>query len=544
MPHVEVNRGLWNEALRIEKLHKKKKILSDRRYFVLSKEFILYWFKEKNSLRAQNSLNFDEYELIDVESKTFLLKPRREGSKSYELVCPSKESKEEWASLKIKRNIMRDQEERGQFIKREDLEITEEKIGEGASSTIMVGKWRGSEVAVKILKNNLSDSEKESFYNEIKVLSKMNHPHLVRTHGFSVDKEKIVLVSELVRGGDLDSFIRWKKKYEWKDSTILRVAINVARGMQFIHSNGLIHRDLKPENILIEDLEEAKIKICDYGISKSSTPIYAAPELREAKCTNKVDVFSFGLIVWEMFSRKTPFEDEMLFSSQIEELYKKGERPKIPEGCPAERVILNCWSQDPTNRKDFKTITDQLEVVLKKLGSETATVGGTEQKVEENGEKTPTNVEKIETLEEMEPKMEEQAEEPQETTENDERVEIKQVEEEGKREDEKDVSQSERGQENVQLKQQEENVADLNELKEQKVEESEKTLTKEEKVGLSEENEIEQKKWLELPSESTSGRTEKNLDDLESLIETVQAYSPEMVVCTQEEGEENGKSEE
>jgi len=156
--------------------------------------------------------------------------------------------------------------------------------------------------------------------------------------------------------------------------TILRA---IAGGCLYLHQSNVIHRDLKPANVLI-DLERNIFKVCDFGLSRTKTskadyvhgtPQYAAPELPTEDATNKVDVYSFAIITWEMMYRQEAWSD-IQFPAQIAERVESGERPKVGDGEPALiDMMTKCWAADAEMRPTFETIVQLLQAIHFTLGS-------------------------------------------------------------------------------------------------------------------------------------------------------------------------------
>jgi len=281
-----------------------------------------------------------------------------------------------------------------QEISPDALSFDEEVIGKGASGIVKRGLWLNStEVAVKVLKNVPEFTDKRdliSFYQEIETLSKLRHNNIVQMYGFCKKENCLCLVTEYVRGGNLAQCLE-DESYELDLYLQVELALNIARGMVFLHNQKVIHRDLKPANILIESWEEAKVKVCDFGISKVvkkneqrpgqsetlGSPQYAAPELGTEHHDNKVDVFSFAIILWEIALRKSPWP-ELTFGSQFAERYSRRERPEIPHDNPFKEIIEKCWAHNPADRPAFYPPSDNgvypmLQQLQKDIGLTTKT---------------------------------------------------------------------------------------------------------------------------------------------------------------------------
>jgi serine/threonine protein kinase len=146
------------------------------------------------------------------------------------------------------------------------------------------------------------------------------------------------------------------------------VALGVACGMEFFHSKRLIHRDLKSLNILLD--EDGHPRIADFGLSrvwgdcvmtqKVGTKQWMAPEvIRGAKYDEKADVYSFGIVLWELLTQLEPFKDFNEYHLMTRVVIE-GVRPRIPATCPTKlaQLIANCWDGNPENRPSFKTISE------------------------------------------------------------------------------------------------------------------------------------------------------------------------------------------
>ncbi|MBA0840235.1 hypothetical protein Goarm_002834, partial [Gossypium armourianum] len=179
--------------------------------------------------------------------------------------------------------------------------------------TFCRASWRGIQVAVKKLEDELiTDSDKVSaFRDELALFQKIRHPNVVQFLGAVTQSSPMMIVTEYLPKGDLRAFL--KGKGALKPMTALRFALDIARGMNYLHENKppIIHRDLEPSNILRDD--SGHLKVADFGVSKLLTvkevkpltcPVtscrYVAPEVfKNYDYDTKADVFSFALILQE-----------------------------------------------------------------------------------------------------------------------------------------------------------------------------------------------------------------------------------------------------
>ncbi|XP_031505474.1 probable LRR receptor-like serine/threonine-protein kinase At1g05700 [Nymphaea colorata] len=205
----------------------------------------------------------------------------------------------------------------------EIVEITnnfERVIGKGGSCTVFYGRlWDGREVAVKLMTGIFSQGIKE-YTAEVELLMKVHHKCLVSFIGFCDEDQKMILVYEYMKNGDLQMLlsdeIETSDMLDWRQR--LQIAHSVAKGLEYLHAGcrpPIIHRDVKTKNILLNDKLEAKI--ADFGLSKiciteetthvstvvAGTPGYIDPEYYSTnKLTEKSDVYSFGVVLFELIT--------------------------------------------------------------------------------------------------------------------------------------------------------------------------------------------------------------------------------------------------
>jgi len=267
----------------------------------------------------------------------------------------------------------------------EDLKIGPQ-LGSGSYAVVYRGLWNQSEVAIKILNFDETDTNTEKFRefrNEALITGELHHENIVSLKGVSTNP--FCIITELLQFGDLSKFIRHTSDaFSWE--TVLKLSIDISSGMNFLHSCKpmVVHRDLKSANILIggSSIDNLAAKVSDFGLSikpvgkevkgrKVWNWRWLAPEImKNQQYTEKIDIYSFGIVLWELISREVPFDeyyDELKWNTILEDKIIKGLRPTIPSECPNEMkdLISDCWSDDPKKRPSFATITSRLQKMQK-----------------------------------------------------------------------------------------------------------------------------------------------------------------------------------
>ena len=272
-------------------------------------------------------------------------------------------------------------------------------IGKGATSEVYFGNYKGLDVAIKKIKiKQINDNFYKEYQNEISILTSIRHPNIVMLLGTMVEDNNLCIVTEYCEGGTLYDLLYKKKNIEIPLNLKLNILIQISKALNFLHQNEppIIHRDLKSLNVLLTShiLENNKnehisIKISDFGLSQiiyqNSKNInltgvgsvqWMAPETLQSNTLNnideKVDVFSFGIIIWEIYSRTQPYKD-MTTSQIINYVCNEGGRPdcdliikdEMPKGL--FELMKKCWDTDPNLRPDFQKILEILND-LKSLG--------------------------------------------------------------------------------------------------------------------------------------------------------------------------------
>lgn len=250
---------------------------------------------------------------------------------------------------------------------------TVKEIGHGGFGKVMLATQAstGEKVAVKqLFATTLVGKDYVSYTREVKVLSlTRNSPCLIGLIGFTTCYP-YAIVTPYIPNGSLFQALGHRSGREQLTSTQRTIiAMGVAYGMRHLHDLGIIHRDLKSLNVLLD--YEMHPWICDFGISWTAeeqsenammtmnigTPHWMAPEMFTSSNYNaKVDVYAFGMLLWEILTEDTPFKGKDAF--QVGNLVNNGSRPSLPSDIPAglKEMITACWSQVPENRPDFNAI--------------------------------------------------------------------------------------------------------------------------------------------------------------------------------------------
>lgn len=293
-------------------------------------------------------------------------------------------------------------------IRFEELNL-QEVIGGGGFGQVWRATWRSTPVAVKVLTGsaqrvNVSRIILEEFAAEINMLKGMRHPNICLYMGACLDPPNRAIVTELAANGSLWDALRltlqapfvqcdgktmtgWPTNMyvdnqtppippqgTWPWVLVKRVASGAARGMTYLHSGSppVIHRDLKSANLLLD--ESYTTKVCDFGLSRlkaqersmtgnCGTVQWMAPEiLANQPYAEPADVFSFGIILWELLTAECPYDGMSAIQCALAVL-NRDQRPQIPKWCPPafSSLIKNCVKRDPGKRPTFSQVCEALE---------------------------------------------------------------------------------------------------------------------------------------------------------------------------------------
>jgi serine/threonine-protein kinase TNNI3K len=262
------------------------------------------------------------------------------------------------------------------LITKQEIDI-EEEIGRGCSGVVFKGKCRHATVAVKILV--LQKEESEVFDREVVAMLQIRHPNIISVMGASSNPEGSIIVTEYFPNKDIQSLLDKSKATKQMIDRVfaLKIALDIATGMYWLHCSQIVHRNLKPTNVLLDQYNNAKI--ADFGLSfinpdryktdKKFTDsiMWIAPEsLLEKSSKPSVDVYSFSIILYQLLTTSAlPYKlskyknDVTKFAKDV---FDKRKRPKLPVdiGLPLANLIEQAWSHDPELRPTFGSLITDL----------------------------------------------------------------------------------------------------------------------------------------------------------------------------------------
>ncbi|XP_075673562.1 serine/threonine-protein kinase STY46-like isoform X1 [Castanea sativa] len=255
------------------------------------------------------------------------------------------------------------------------------KIASGSYGDLYKGTYCSQEVAIKVLKPERVNSDMQrEFAQEVFIMRKVRHKNVVQFIGACTKPPSLCIITEYMSGGSVYDFLH-KQKGVFKLPSLIRVAIDVSKGMDYLHKNNIIHRDLKAANLLMDENEV--VKVADFGVARVKTQSgvmtaetgtyrWMAPEVIEHKpYDHKADVFSFAIVLWELLTGKLPYEYLTPLQAAVG-VVQKGLRPIIPKHTHPKlaELLEKCWQQDPALRPDFSEIIEILQQTAKEVGDE------------------------------------------------------------------------------------------------------------------------------------------------------------------------------
>jgi len=253
-------------------------------------------------------------------------------------------------------------------------------LGSGSFADVYRAEWR-MPCAVKKMKGRISKEQMTEFVREGEMMRSLKHPGIVKLLGVCVESGSFYLVQEMVNGfGNLFDYLH-KKKARLTYWQCIQISCGICEAMTYLHEKHIVHRDLKPQNCLLVN-EKGEVKLCDFGLARlkntafvetvsntAGTPAYQAPEmLRDEPISEKVDLYGFGIMLWEMYTGKLPWHDKN-YHQMIHTVAVRNERPPITPDIPRELVAIIevCWHPSPSKRPIFSDLRTQFREIAKNL---------------------------------------------------------------------------------------------------------------------------------------------------------------------------------
>jgi serine/threonine protein kinase len=253
-------------------------------------------------------------------------------------------------------------------------------IGNGSFGEVWLGQFRGKKVAIKKL-TQLTQHNLGDFVREVNIMCSLRHPNCVLFMGACLEASQECIVMEFCERGSLFSIIH-DVSVPIDYNLILKILMEISEGILYLHLNKppILHRDLKSLNILLD--EHMSVKVSDFGLTdfkpdipdkaanlQLGNPFWLAPEvMQDGQFTEAADVYSFGMIIWELFTREVPFPSLNPHQAALA-VIAEDKRPDIPAFVPPKfsNLIQNCWARNIKQRPNFPDIIETLKE-LKKEG--------------------------------------------------------------------------------------------------------------------------------------------------------------------------------
>ncbi|KAK9270111.1 hypothetical protein L1049_025685 [Liquidambar formosana] len=264
-----------------------------------------------------------------------------------------------------------------------DLEIDRrllkigERIASGSCGDLYRGVYLGRDVAIKVLRSeHLNEALEDEFAQEVAILREVHHRNVVSFIGACTKSPHLCIVTEYMPGGSLYDHLH-KNHNVLKLPQLLKFAIDVCKGMEYLHQKNIIHRDLKTANLLMDT--HNVVKVADFGVARfqsqggimtaeTGTYRWMAPEvINHQPYDQKADVFSFAIVLWELTTAKVPYD--MMTPLQAALGVRQGLRPDLPDNTHPKLLDLmqRCWEAAPGDRPSFSEIIDELEGLLQEV---------------------------------------------------------------------------------------------------------------------------------------------------------------------------------
>ncbi|KAF8388094.1 hypothetical protein HHK36_026760 [Tetracentron sinense] len=276
-------------------------------------------------------------------------------------------------------------------------------IAHGTYGTVYRGVYDGQDVAVKLLdwgEDGIATTAetaalRASFRQEVAVWYKLDHPNVTKFIGASMGTSNLKIppknpssdghsslpsraccvVVEYQPGGTLKQFLIRNRRKKLAFKIVIQLALDLSRGLSYLHSKKIVHRDVKTENMLLD--ASRNLKIADFGVARveaqnprdmtgeTGTLGYMAPEVLDGKPYNRrCDVYSFGICLWEIYCCDMPYPN-LSFAEVSSAVVRQNLRPEIPRCCPSSmaNIMRKCWDESAEKRPDMDEVVGLLEAI-------------------------------------------------------------------------------------------------------------------------------------------------------------------------------------
>ncbi|GMJ01906.1 hypothetical protein like AT3G22750 [Hibiscus trionum] len=273
-------------------------------------------------------------------------------------------------------------------------------IAHGTYGTVYRATYDHKDVAAKVLDWSGGGTAsiaamRASFKQEVAVWHKLDHPNVTKFVGASMGTSNLKIplkypsadgqsslpsraccvVVEYLPGGTLKQYLIKNRRKKLALKVVVQLALDISRGLSYLHSKKIVHRDVKTENLLLDS--HKNVKIADFGVARveawnpcemtgeTGTLGYMAPEVLNGKPYNrKCDVYSFGICLWEIYCCDMPYPD-LSFAQISSAVVQENLRPEIPRCCPSSlaNIMRKCWDANAKNRPEMEEVVTMLEAV-------------------------------------------------------------------------------------------------------------------------------------------------------------------------------------
>uniref|UniRef100_A0A3B3HD96 receptor protein-tyrosine kinase n=1 Tax=Oryzias latipes TaxID=8090 RepID=A0A3B3HD96_ORYLA len=257
------------------------------------------------------------------------------------------------------------------------------EFGEVCSGRLRLPSKKEICVAIKTLKGGYTDKQRRDFLAEASIMGQFDHPNIIRLEGVVTRSKPVMIVTEYMENGSLDSFLR-KHDAQFTGIQLVGMLRGIASGMKYLSDMGYVHRDLAARNILVNS--NLVCKVSDFGLSRvleddpegayttrgGKIPIrWTAPEaIAYRKFTSASDAWSYGIVLWEVMSYgERPYWE--MSNQDVIKAVDEGYRLPPPMDCPATlyQLMLDCWQKERNNRPKFEQIVSILDKLIRNPGS-------------------------------------------------------------------------------------------------------------------------------------------------------------------------------